>query len=71
MDERGLRVTDFQAVGDLEKLPLLDDIFVRRNADQFLSCLYAHRPLITLQTSGAYSRARKLISWITQPPCAS
>jgi phenylacetate-CoA ligase len=61
MNEARLRPGDFRTARDLERLPLLDDVVVRRNPEEFLSSAYQGRPLVSLETSGAHSRVRKSI----------
>jgi phenylacetate-CoA ligase len=61
MDEARLKPEDIRTASDLERLPLLDDVVVRRNAEQFLSSAYANRPVVTLETGGAHSGVRKRV----------
>jgi len=63
MDERGLRPEDFTDVSDLARLPLVDDLDVRKNLDDLVSSAYRDRSLQAVRTGGAYTRVRKLIYW--------
>jgi phenylacetate-CoA ligase len=63
MDERGLRPEDFTDVSDLARLPLVDDMDVRKNLDDLISSAYKDGPLQAVRTGGAYTRVRKTIYW--------
>lgn len=63
MDERGLCPADFTDVSDLARLPLVDDMDVRKNLDDLMSTAFKDGPLQAVQTGGAYTRVRKTIYW--------
>jgi phenylacetate-CoA ligase len=63
MDDRGLSPRDFQNVADLTKLPLIDDIALRKDTEQFISERYPEHSRQVIHTSGAHSSTRKAIHW--------
>ena len=63
MRDRGLRPEDFRTADDLSKLPLVDDLLVRKHMDQFVSTAWAARARVTLRTSGTLSRVLKMVYW--------
>jgi phenylacetate-CoA ligase len=63
MDDRGLNPRDFQSAADLAKLPLIDDVTLRKHTDQFISTRYPKHSQWVIHTSGAHSHTRKAIYW--------
>lgn len=63
MDELGLQPGDFQAVADLARLPLVDDVLVRQDPAQFASSGYDDSTRHTFRSSGSRSRIRTEIYW--------
>jgi phenylacetate-CoA ligase len=62
-DKKGLRADQFRAVPDLEQLPLLDDLTVRRDPERFASGIVDAASRITIYTSGSTSHVQKKIYW--------
>lgn len=61
MDERGLAPRDLQTAADLARLPLVDDVALRRNPEQFVSTRYKEGMREVFNTTGAHSHAVKRV----------